>query len=275
MHPLSLRGSAWVAACLLGFALAAAAPAAGDKAPPDSKALDRYLYNSLRVVINYGVDQYNAGRVQECYDHFRQSLQDLAPVLTDHPDLQKLVKESLDKVEKDPDWRVKMAARAAMPNPQDAPALRQKAFALRAVFNDIRAALNPAPAAKPPSARTATLWDRLGGEKGVRKVVDDFAELVGADPKVDVSRGGKRKLDELTVADLKQKTVEFISANSGGPLKYTGRNLKDVHKGMAVTNEQFDAAVADFKKALVKNNVSPQDVDAVLRFLETTRKDVV
>jgi hypothetical protein len=113
----------------------------------DNKALDRYLYNSLRYVINHGVDLYNNSKTpfgpEECYQHFRESLEELAPVLTAHPNLQKLIKDSLQKVETDPEWRVKMAAQATMPNPQLAPVDRQKAFALRAVFNEVRAGLNP------------------------------------------------------------------------------------------------------------------------------------
>ena len=66
-------GSATVAACLVALALAAPAPAAGDNTT--GSALDRYLYTSLRIVINHGVDLYNTGRVDECYAHFRQSLQ--------------------------------------------------------------------------------------------------------------------------------------------------------------------------------------------------------
>jgi hypothetical protein len=147
MNSLSRWRSVVTAACLLGFAVAARA---ADGTPPDSKALDRYLYSSLRYVINHGVDLYNRSPEdprgpEKCYQHFRRSLEELVPVLSQHPDLQKAVKDGLDKVEKDPDWRVKMAARAQMPNPQDAPPIRQMAFALRAVFNDVRNGLNPAP----------------------------------------------------------------------------------------------------------------------------------
>jgi hypothetical protein len=138
------RGAVLAAACALALALGA--PAADDKAV-DSKALDRYLYSSLRHVINHGVDLYNNPKTplgaDECYQHFRESLEELAPVLSAHPDLQKLIKTSLDKVETDPEWRAKMAARATMPNPQQAPVDRQKAFALRAVFNEVRAGLSP------------------------------------------------------------------------------------------------------------------------------------
>jgi hemoglobin len=272
MHPLIRHRSVAAAACLVGLALAAPARAETGKAP-DAKALDAYLYKSLRIVINHGVELYNAGRVEECYDQFRQSLADLVPVLSAHPDLQKMVKGALDKVEKDPEWRVKMAAKATMPNPEIAPVIRQKAFALRAVFNDVRSGLNPEPKKAAPS--TAGLWDRLGGEKGVAKVVDDFTALAAANPKVDFTRGGKYKLDDLAVADFKKKMVEFVSSATGGPLKYTGKSMKEAHKGMGITNEQFDAAAADLRRALAKNGVKPADADALLAIVETTRKDIV
>jgi hemoglobin len=272
MNPLLRARLALAAACLLG--LAAAAPAADDK-PTDSKALDLYLYNSLRFVINYGVDLYNAGQVRECYDHFRQSLQELEPVLAGHSDLQKLINDGLDRVEKDPDWRVKMAAKATMPNPQLAPVDRQKAFALRAVFNEVRNGLNPNPAGPKPEPKVTGLWNRLGGEKGVAKVVDDFTALAATDPKVDFTRGGKYKLDDLAVAEFKKKMVQFISANTGGPLKYSGKSMKEVHKGMGITNAQFDAAAGDLAKALAKNGVKAADASALLGIVETTRKDIV
>jgi uncharacterized protein (TIGR03000 family) len=123
--------------------------------------------------------------------------------------------------------------------------------------------------------KTAVLWDRLGGEAGVKKVVDDFCELASKDSKVDVTRGGKYKLDEAKLAELKKEVVEFISANTGGTLKYTGKSMKEVHKGMAITNEQFDAAGADFKKALEKNKVKTEDADELMKILNSTRKDIV
>ena len=177
MNPLSRWRSVVTAACLLG--LAVAARAADDK-PIDAKALDRYLYTTLRYVINYGVDLYNRSPEdprgpEKCYQHFRRSLEELEPVLSHHPNLQKAIKDGLAKVEKDPDWRVKMAARAGMPNPQDAPLMRQMAFALRAVFNDVRNGLNPAPpktatpgskTPPPPKGDMATVTGRvtLGGK---------------------------------------------------------------------------------------------------------------
>ncbi len=273
MYPAFRSARAVFVACLLSFTLAAVVSA--EEKPsgkaPDTKALDAYLYTSLRSVINLGVEQYNAGNIDRCVEHFRQSLEQLGPVLSHHPELQAKIKAEIDKIDKDPEYRAKLAAKAQMPNPQLAPANRQMAFALRSVLNDVRSGLG----GTTEEPKAVTLWDRLGGEKGVRKVVDDFVAAVAADPKVDITRGGKYKLDALKVEDLKKKLVEMISEATGGPLKYTGKDMKTIHKGMGITDAEFDAAGGHLKAALEKNGVKPADTDAVMKVVGSTRKDIV
>ncbi len=132
-----------------------------------------------------------------------------------------------------------------------------------------------AKSAVPPPASTKTLWDRLGGEANVAKVVDDFVNTAGKDPKVNFWRDPTRVPSKEEVADLKTKLVEFVSSATGGPLNYEGKPMKDAHKGMKITNEEFDAAAKDLKDALVKNGAKADDVAAVLKAVDGTRKDIV
>jgi truncated hemoglobin YjbI len=132
-----------------------------------------------------------------------------------------------------------------------------------------------AKSATPPPASTKTLWDRLGGEKNVAKVVDDFVNTAGKDPKVNFWRDPTRVPSKQEVADLKTKLVEFVSSATGGPLQYEGKSMKEAHKGMKITNEEFDAAAKDLKDALVKNGAKAEDVDAVMKAVDGTRKEIV
>src|SRR5215831_1055584 len=111
-----------------------------------------------------------------------------------------------------------------------------------------------------PAAGDKSLWDRLGGAKNVAKIVADFQKSAGADPKVNASRGGKFKLDEAGKKERERLIVEFLSSVTGGPLKYSGRSMKDSHQGLGITNAEFDAAAGHFKMALEKNGVAPADV---------------
>ena len=131
------------------------------------------------------------------------------------------------------------------------------------------------PGTPTPAAPAATLWERLGGEKNVAKVVDDLFATAGADPKVNFFRDPSFKPTGEEVAALKKKVVELISAVSGGPLKYTGKDMKAAHKGMKITDAEFDAFAGHLKKALEKNGAAPDDVKTVMNVAESTRKDIV
>ncbi|MBV8233947.1 MAG: group 1 truncated hemoglobin, partial [Planctomycetaceae bacterium] len=119
------------------------------------------------------------------------------------------------------------------------------------------------------------LWDRLGGEAAVKAVVHDFVVLATADPKVDFFRGGKYTLDAEGVANLERLLVELISAVSGGPLKYEGRDMKSLHEGMGITDAQFDAIAADLISVLNKYQVPKKEADELITIIASTRKDIV
>src|SRR5262249_10254087 len=100
-------------------------------------------------------------------------------------------------------------------------------------------------------------------------------EVVAADPKVDFSRNGKYKPDAAAVAKLKKELIEQVSELTGGPLKYDGPSMKEAHKGMGITNAQYDAFLADVKGVLEKNKVAAADVATIGTALNSFRKDIV
>ena len=109
----------------------------------------------------------------------------------------------------------------------------------------------------------------------MKAVVHDYVALAANDPQVDFSRGGKYPLDEAGVARLETLLVELISAVAGGPLKYEGRAMKPVHRGMAISDAQFDALAGDLVDVLKKYNVPKKEADELLAIIASTRKDVV
>jgi hemoglobin len=141
------------------------------------------------------------------------------------------------------------------------------------IRGDIVAPPNVAPHQEPQ--RVLTLWDRLGGEKKVTKLVDDFVDLAVNDPRVRFSRDPKRKLSPQQVDHLKSQFVKLASQVSGGPYKYEGRSMKEVHLGMKITDEEFDALVSDLRVALTNNHVPLTEFTLMIKAIELTRKDIV
>jgi hemoglobin len=134
-----------------------------------------------------------------------------------------------------------------------------------------------------------SLYDRLGGEKGIRSIVDDFTTRALADPRVNwkrvgVTRGGinfkhnepiEWKPDDAQINGMKFHIVQFLALATGGPSKYEGREMANVHKGMHITNAEFDATIGDFKATLDKLGVAKEEQKEVLAIIESTRPQVV
>lgn len=133
-----------------------------------------------------------------------------------------------------------------------------------------------------------TLYDRLGGEQGLTAIVDDFTVRVLEDPRVNwerkgVKRGGLFSRDDSpvwtasaqNVARLKKHLVQFLSLASGGPPKYDGREMKNVHAGMRITNPEFDAVIGDLKASLDKLRIPDQEQKELLAVIESTRPQIV
>jgi hemoglobin len=133
-----------------------------------------------------------------------------------------------------------------------------------------------------------SLYDRLGGEKGITAIVDDFVTRVIADPRVNwerkgVTRGGMSLKRNESVAwdpnpqnvqNLKKHLNQFFALATGGPTVYDGRDMKEVHSSMHVSNPEFDATIGDMKATLDKLQVPNDEQKELLAIMESTRPQV-
>jgi hemoglobin len=120
----------------------------------------------------------------------------------------------------------------------------------------------------------STLYQRLGGKPAISAVVDEFVSRVGADARIN-SFFAATAADPKRLADFKGKLVEQICEASGGPCKYTGKDMKTAHAGMGISGAQFDALVEDLVGALDKFKVAVPDKNALLGVLGPMKKDIV
>jgi len=120
-----------------------------------------------------------------------------------------------------------------------------------------------------------SLYDRLGGVYNIATVVDDFIErlyvndILNANPKIDEAR--KR----VPKAGLKFRVTALVCQVTGGPEKYAGRSMKEAHQHLNITEKEWKAMLADFKKALDKYKVPEREQKELIAIVEGTRKDIV
>ena len=74
-----------------------------------------------------------------------------------------------------------------------------------------------------------SLFDRVGGEAGVEKLVDDFYALVLGDAEL------APFFADTPMEKLRRMQYEFFAAALEGPVKYTGRALGPAHSGLGIT----------------------------------------
>jgi hemoglobin len=80
---------------------------------------------------------------------------------------------------------------------------------------------------------------------------------------------------EENTAKVKKHVAQFLALATGGPAQYEGRDIKELHRGMRITNAEFDAAVGDLKATLDKLRIAPVEQKELLAIVESTRPQVV
>jgi hemoglobin len=118
-------------------------------------------------------------------------------------------------------------------------------------------------------AQQKSLYERLGGKDAISLVVDDFAQNVLADTRIN------KKFAKSDPARLLANLKDFVCAATGGPCKYTGLNMKESHKNMGTTAGEFTALVEDLIKTLNKFNVGAAEQKELLNALAGLRSDIV
>ena len=114
-----------------------------------------------------------------------------------------------------------------------------------------------------------SLYSRLGGKKAITAVVDEFVANVAADTLIN------HFFAKTDIAHLKKMLVDQVCQASGGPCKYTGKDMKTAHKGMGVSTADFNALVGDLVKALDKFKVPEKEKNELLSVLGPMKKDIV
>ena len=114
-----------------------------------------------------------------------------------------------------------------------------------------------------------TLYQRLGGLPAITAVVNDFVGNVAADKRINAF------FAKTNIPRLKRNLVNQLCQGTGGPCKYTGRNMKDAHRGMGVGGMDFAALVEDLQKSLNTFKVPAREQGELIAILAPMRKDIV
>ena len=124
-------------------------------------------------------------------------------------------------------------------------------------------------------AKQPTLYDRLGGLMPISVVVSDFIDalmpdaVLNANPEIDAAR--KR----VPAPYLKYHVTALVCKVTGGPCQYHGRDMKESHAQLKITEREWDRMVTIFKEVLAKHRVPAKETQELLVIVGSTKAEIV
>ena len=114
-----------------------------------------------------------------------------------------------------------------------------------------------------------SLYDKLGGEAGLRKIVKDILDRNSKNPQI------AHYFKNVDMNMLNQHVFEFFSMGIGGPHQYTGKDMRSAHTGLHINERDFDIANDDVIAALDANNIPAAEQKEIIGILESLKGEVV
>lgn len=118
-------------------------------------------------------------------------------------------------------------------------------------------------------ARDNSLYQKLGGKAAIDAAVELFYKKVLADERV------KHFFDDVSMDKQRRKQKDFLSFALGGPLPWTGKDMRKAHEGMGLTEAHFNAIGENLVLTLKELKISQELIDQVVAVVATTKDDVL
>lgn len=126
-----------------------------------------------------------------------------------------------------------------------------------------------------PAVAQKTLYDRLGGVYLIAVAVDDFIERLLVDDTLNANPAIHHARERVPKQGLKFQVTALVCQVTGGPCKYAGRDMKAAHAHLNISEKEWQAMLADFRKTLDKFSVPAAEQGELIAIVNSTKTDIV
>ena len=123
-------------------------------------------------------------------------------------------------------------------------------------------------------ANSASLFERLGGAAGIAALVNSVVAAHMENPVIHA-----RFLPYLDTPEridaIKGHMCTLLEAGGGGPRAYTGRSMRDTHRGMNISEAEFIATVDDILLVLRRHGVDEATQKDILAIAYSMKDEIV
>lgn len=117
-----------------------------------------------------------------------------------------------------------------------------------------------------------SLYERLGGYDGITGFVDDLLPRLQTDSQL--ARFWQNRGND-GIAREKQLLIDYLCTSAGGPMYYTGRNMKTSHQGMKISESDWSTFLQHAGATMEALQVPEQECDEVVAFVLSLKNDIV
>jgi hemoglobin len=122
------------------------------------------------------------------------------------------------------------------------------------------------------SNATKTLYERLGGYDAIAAMADDLLPRLQRDPQL--SRFWAHR-GEDGVKREKQLLIDFLCATAGGPVYYRGRDMATTHRGMRISENDWNIFLNHAGQTLAKLGVPAAEQQEIVAFVLSLKNEIV
>ncbi len=117
-----------------------------------------------------------------------------------------------------------------------------------------------------------SLYERLGGYDGITAFANDLLPRLQADSQL--GRFWQNRGDD-GIAREKQLLIDYLCSSTGGPMYYTGRDMKTSHKGMKISERDWSIFLQHAGATMEALQIPKQECDEVVAFVLSLKEDIV
>ncbi len=117
-----------------------------------------------------------------------------------------------------------------------------------------------------------SLYERLGGYDGITAFTNDLLPRLQADPQL--GRFWQNRGDD-GIERERQLLIDYLCSSAGGPVYYTGRDMKTSHKGMNISENDWSIFLGHAGSTMQALQVPEKECNDVVEFVLSLKRDIV
>jgi hemoglobin len=118
----------------------------------------------------------------------------------------------------------------------------------------------------------SSLYHRIGGYDVIAAAIDGMLMRMRADPQFARFATGR---SEDSQRRARQFLVDQLCALAGGPCFYTGRDMKTSHKGLGITESDWEALIKYMQGSMAELNIPQREQDEVIALWTSYKSEIV